>query len=79
MNQYEEINHPLHYAPLANNGIECIDIAEMFNFNIGQVIKYVWRAGKKPDQEILKDLKKAEWYLKREIRRVEEQINDEIQ
>jgi hypothetical protein len=49
--------------------VECIQIAEAFNFNLGNAIKYVWRAGlKTPDA--IKDLEKAEWYIRREINRL---------
>ena len=63
----EMINHPSHY----NQGIETIDYIESWsmNFNTGNVIKYVTRAGYKNNQ--LEDLKKAMWYLQREIDRVE--------
>ena len=63
----EMINHPSHY----NQGIETIDYIESWgmNFNTGNVIKYVTRAGYKNDQ--LEDLKKAMWYLDREIQRLE--------
>lgn len=63
----EMINHPKHY----NQGIETIDYIESWsmNFNTGNVIKYVTRAGYKNDQ--LEDLKKAMWYLDREIQRLE--------
>ena len=50
-------------------GIECIDITEHMNFCLGYVVKYVWRAGSKG--ETLEDLKKAQWYLAREIARLE--------
>jgi hypothetical protein len=49
--------------------VECIDIVEHFNFNVGNAVKYLWRAGlKSPD--LLEDLEKAQWYIEREIRRV---------
>lgn len=63
------IDHPAHY----NNhpsGAECIDIAEWFPFNLGNAIKYIWRAGIKGDR--LEDLKKARWYVDREIARLED-------
>ena len=41
------------------NGIECIDVVEGFGFNIGNAIKYLWRAGLKPDTDSLDDLRKA--------------------
>lgn len=67
----EQVNHPEHYNQIA--GTECVDIAENFNFNLGNVIKYVWRAFFK--QDTLTDLKKALWYLTREISRLEKVEN----
>ena len=63
----EMVNHPSHY----NQGIETIEYIESWsmNFNTGNVIKYVTRAGYKDNQ--LEDLKKAMWYLEREIQRIE--------
>ena len=54
----------------SKNGIEAIDYIEAFNlnFNLGNVIKYVTRAGKKTENA-LEDLQKAQWYLEREIER----------
>lgn len=51
------------------NGIETIDVIEAFdlNFNLGNVIKYVLRAGKKQGEEKEKDLNKACFYINREI------------
>ena len=64
----DEINHPPHYTTHPS-GIECIEIVEHMNFNLGNAIKYVWRAGLKgPDVE--NDLKKAAWYINREIERL---------
>jgi len=58
--------NPLYYK---DNSIEPIDVIEDWNlnFNLGNVIKYVARAGKKDDK--LTDLKKAKWYIEREINR----------
>ncbi|MGO3017897.1 MAG: DUF3310 domain-containing protein [Anaerococcus sp.] len=52
-----------------SKGIETIDVIEAFdlNFNLGNVIKYVLRAGKKQGEEKEKDLNKALFYLKREV------------
>ena len=66
------INHPQHYTL---GKIEVIDFIEDkgLNFNLGNVIKYVARAGHKKssgksmDAKALEDLKKAQWYLNREI------------
>jgi len=60
---------PTYYK--GDTGIEAIDYIEAFNlnFNLGNVIKYVSRAGKKTD-DALEDLEKARWYLNREIERI---------
>ena len=62
----EAINHPPHYA---DGKIEVIDFIEdkKLNFNLGNVVKYVARAGKKDKSKEIEDLKKALWYLQREI------------
>ena len=65
----EAVNHPTHYH---YNTIEAINVIEAWalNFNRGNVVKYLSRAGlKNPDRE-LEDLNKALWYLKREIERL---------
>lgn len=61
----DNVNHPAHYTSHPS-GVEAIDVTEHFNFNLGNVIKYVWRAGLKNGTE---DLRKAAFYLDREIRR----------
>ena len=69
----DNINHPSHYTSHPS-GIECIDIAEHHDFCKGNAIKYLWRAGLKSEDGISKkekqieDLKKAIWYIKREIK-----------
>lgn len=63
----DQINPP-HYKQHPS-GVECIQIAEHLNFCIGNAIKYLWRAGLKGDA--LTDLRKAKWYVEREIQRVE--------
>jgi len=70
LDQLLAINHPAHYAEGWSNGAEVIDITEHLNFNRGNAIKYVARAGRKnPDTEI-EDLRKAAWYIDREIERL---------
>lgn len=64
------VNHPAHYNQHPS-GVECIDIAEHYPMCIGNVIKYLWRAGLKEGAAELQDLKKAQWYLNREIERRE--------
>ena len=60
------VNSPPHYK---SGGIETIDFIESkdLNYRLGNVIKYVTRAGRKADSDPLVDLKKARWYLDREI------------
>ena len=66
----ETVNHPSHYGG-ENNPLEVINIIEHYdlNFNLGNVIKYCLRAGKK--DELKQELKKAQWYINREIQRLE--------
>ena len=49
--------------------IDVIDLAKMFhlNFNVGNIVKYVIRAGNKNPEKKIEDLEKAQEYLKREI------------
>ena len=60
-----DIEHPDWYN-LHPSGVECITIAEGFSFNVGNAVKYIWRAGLKNDDAV-EDLEKAVFYLKREI------------
>ena len=66
----EKIDHPAHYGG-ENNPYEAIKVIEAWelNFNLGNVIKYTLRAGFKGTR--LDDLKKARWYLDREIQNAE--------
>jgi Protein of unknwon function (DUF3310) len=65
----DPVNHPHHYTRHPS-GVECVDIAEHFVFNVGNAIKYLWRAGLK-SRDPVEDLKKARWYVSREIDRLE--------
>lgn len=69
--QYEQVDHPSHYQH--PSGIECIQVVEWFNFNLGNAIKYIWRAGSKPGIDTIIDLRKAAWYINREIKRQEKE------
>ena len=66
------VNHPAHYNA---GGIEVIDAIEAWGFgegfNRGNAIKYLARAGRKDGADAVEDLKKAAWYVEREIRRLE--------
>ena len=64
---YDPVNHPKHYTSHPS-GVECIQVTEHMNFCVGNAIKYLWRAGEKGNH--LEDLKKARWYIDREINRV---------
>ena len=74
-NKNDQINNPKHYTS-DPSGIECIDITRHRNFNIGNAIKYLWRAGLKEDKDRklidkqIEDLNKAVWYLVDEIHRL---------
>ena len=61
------VNHPPHYTRHPS-GVECIQITEHMNFNLGNAVKYIWRAGEKG--ATLEDLRKARWYVEREITRL---------
>lgn len=62
------VDHPPHYNAHPS-GVECIDVVEHMGFNLGNAIKYVWRADHKIDA--IEDLRKARWYISREIQRRE--------
>jgi hypothetical protein len=66
----EQVNHPPHYGG-ANNQYEAIKVIEAWqlDFCLGNVVKYISRAGKKDD--MLQDLKKAKWYIDRKIYQIE--------
>lgn len=67
----EEINHPLHYGG-EDDPYEAIKVIEAWKlgFHLGNTVKYIRRAGEK--DTVLKDLRKARWYLDRKIQRLEE-------
>lgn len=62
----DNIEHPKHYTSHPS-GIECIQITRHMGFNLGNAIKYIWRADLKNDA--LEDLEKAVWYLRDEIKK----------
>jgi len=66
--EHDAVSHPSHYTSHPS-GVECIQVTEWMNFNIGNAVKYLWRAGGKGDA--VEDLKKAAWYIQREITRLE--------
>lgn len=62
----DAVNHPAHYTSHPS-GVECIQITEHMSFCLGNAVKYIWRADLKGDS--IEDLKKAAWYIEREIER----------
>lgn len=67
----DPVNKPVHYRTHPS-GIECIEVTEHMNFCLGNAIKYIWRAAEKDDT--IQDLRKAAWYIQREIERLEKAI-----
>ena len=73
----EMIDHPSHY----NMGkYEAIDVIEdwQLNFNLGNTIKYISRAGHKDKDKTIEDFKKSLWYLQREINNLEGKYDRDI-
>lgn len=64
----DNVNKPKHYRSHPS-GVECIQVTEHMGFNLGNAMKYIWRCDEKWDA--IEDLKKARWYLNREIERRE--------
>tara|TARA_R110000796_G_scaffold237092_1_gene356930 strand:- start:338 stop:565 length:228 start_codon:yes stop_codon:yes gene_type:complete len=73
----EKVNHPDHYGG-EGNPYEAIKVIEAWdlNFHLGNVVKYISRAGKKSENNI-EDLKKAEWYLNRYIKLLLGRLKDQ--
>ena len=78
----DAINHPEHYSLGTVEPIDLIEALEL-NFNRGNIVKYVARAGRKKSEgktllaKELEDLKKASWYLQREISKCEKLLSKE--
>ena len=62
----DRVNHPAHYNAHPS-GVECITVVEHMGFNLGNAVKYIWRADEKG--QAIEDLRKAAWYVQREIAR----------
>lgn len=76
---HDPVNQPKHYTS-DPSGIECIQITRHRNFNIGNAIKYLWRAGLKNEgltglDKQVQDLEKAIFYIKDEINRIKGESN----
>lgn len=76
MTDNDRVNHPSHYNSHPS-GIEFIEVGRHLNFNTGNAMKYLWRAGLKDEAEIdarakhIEDLQKAAWYINDEIKRLQ--------
>ena len=68
----DSVHKPKHYTEHPS-GIECIQVTEHMGFNLGNAIKYIWRCDLKLDA--IEDLKKAKWYIDREISKRERTNN----
>ena len=75
----ERVNHPDYYNQHPS-GIECIEIIRHYCFDIGNAIKYLWRAGLKKEssmsdkQKEIEDLRKAIWYINDRIKQLESEV-----
>ena len=72
----DAVNHPSHYTSHPS-GVECITITRHYCFAIGNAIKYLARAGRKDPGAELEDLRKARWYVDREIALVESRAQED--
>ncbi len=66
----EQVQHPRHYNQ-NKSGIECIEIIEHLPCNLANAVKYIWRCGLKQSSDPLRDLRSAEWYVRRELGRID--------
>lgn len=64
-----EVDHPSHYTQNPA-GVECWDVAQHMNFNLGNALKYIWRAGLKTNTPAADDLRKARNYIDHELARI---------
>ena len=75
----DPVNHPEHYTSHPS-GIECIEIVRHFGYNLGNAIKYIWRAGLKKDEALsdiekeIEDINKAIFYLQDHLNTLEEKL-----
>lgn len=76
------VNHPRHYnsSPAScsqcGHTLECIEVTRHMSFNVGNVVKYLWRAGLKGG---LEDMKKARWYLDDAIKEMERKESTQVE
>ena len=81
MSDHDPVNHPAHYVS-HSSGLECVQITEHMGFCIGNAVEYLWRSDLKGNAvkylwrsdlkgNALEDLRKARWYIEREIEKRE--------
>lgn len=82
MQKEDKVNSPSHYSYLKKLcGIEVIDITRHMDFDLGNAIKYILRAGHKTEEgyddrsKTIEDLKKAVWYINDKIKTLEDETN----
>lgn len=82
MQKEDKVNSPSHYLWLKDKvGIEVIDITRHMDFDLGNAIKYILRAGHKTEEgysdkdKTIEDLKKAIWYINDKIKTIENEVN----
>ena len=69
MTEFDPVQKPKHYNSHPS-GVECITVTRHMNFNRGNAVKYIWRAGEKDPSREIEDLEKAVFYLNDEINRL---------
>jgi len=76
----DSVNHPAHYNWLKDKcGIEVIDLVRYMDFNLGNALKYILRAGHKSEKgmsdkdKTIEDLKKAIWYIEDKIKMLQDE------
>ena len=69
----DNVNHPEHYTA---GKIEVIDyiLDQKLSYCLGNAVKYISRAGKKDKKKTIEDLQKAEWYIRKEIQRLSQEL-----
>ena len=74
----DAVNHPSHYT---DGNIEVIEYIEdkKLDYCLGNAVKYISRAGKKDPEKEIEDLQKADWYINRRIRELEQKENAVVQ
>lgn len=81
-NKPDNVEHPFHYTSHPS-GVECITVARHFCFDIGNAIKYLWRAGLKKEQGMsnlekeIEDCNKAIWYIKDHVKMLNKKLNEQ--